>query len=523
MGGPPPQNFNQPPPEHGYPQQQAPFMNNGPNDWGGAQQQRLPQQHPEYYHSGMAHPSEVVQPDYMVAQQQQQPPPPQAIRIEPQSQVRVLYDYVATEKNALSLRAGELATLIENYEHGWCTVRMILTGKEGYFPVSYLEVIAPPPEAPPASAASAGAGVAGSHSQIRCILHGKMRSSGNMTTELDPATGGATIRWVCKAGCECKGPLLQNVAMWPSQPGSTPAIGPAPAAGGSSLLPRPAGEAAGLLGASPGAARPPPLMLARPVAPSGAPPPAVQMGPSSLPMKQSTVLADYTAAGPGVLSLKAGEVCLVVHPDNQGWTFVTAASGQQGHFPSSYLSPPCFPLPIPGGGGGGRPAMLLPGGPVPIRFPVTHTFPILSPPDRPSGEGETPQDAASSLHGGPPGSSASNPAGGGALHSRPKEECRLRTDGEKLAAAAEAVDGCKPDGEELDGPAKKRGRTLDGAAATLGEEKAASTVVAAGEESAGLAVAPVLAVEGGGEPAAAKQEDPSSEPQAAKEAEMSAP
>jgi len=141
-------------------------MNNGPNDWGGAQQQRLPQQHPEYYHSGMAHPSEVVQPDYMVAQQQQQPPPPQAIRIEPQSQVRVLYDYVATEKNALSLRAGELATLIENYEHGWCTVRMILTGKEGYFPVSYLEVIAPPPEAPPASAASAGAGVAGSHSQV---------------------------------------------------------------------------------------------------------------------------------------------------------------------------------------------------------------------------------------------------------------------------------------------------------------------------------------------------------------------
>ena len=90
----------------------------------------------------------------------------------------MLYDYVATEKNALSLRAGELATLIEaclprfifclwysdflppciqfksyllrhsricllqvgpilclqNYEHGWCTVRMILTGKEGYFP-----------------------------------------------------------------------------------------------------------------------------------------------------------------------------------------------------------------------------------------------------------------------------------------------------------------------------------------------------------------------------------------------------
>ena len=27
--------------------------------------------------------------------------------------MRVLYDYIATEKNALSLRAGELATLLE--------------------------------------------------------------------------------------------------------------------------------------------------------------------------------------------------------------------------------------------------------------------------------------------------------------------------------------------------------------------------------------------------------------------------
>jgi hypothetical protein len=158
--------------EHGYPhtQQQGPFMNNGPNDWGGAQQQRPPQQHPDYYQSGMSRPPEVVQQDFMAAQQQQQQPSqPQSTRIEPQSQVRVLYDYVATEKNALSLRAGELATLIENYEHGWCTVRMILTGKEGYFPVSYLEVIAPPPEAPPASATSVGAGVAGSHSQVRIL------------------------------------------------------------------------------------------------------------------------------------------------------------------------------------------------------------------------------------------------------------------------------------------------------------------------------------------------------------------
>ena len=109
--------------------------------------------------------------------------------------MRVLYDYIATEKNALSLRAGELATLLEvlvipppfvypirlppscvpfasfnlfyscvliaprfahsravllpqNFEHGWCTVRMILTGKEGYFPGQ----TAPPPSQKPLSA-----------------------------------------------------------------------------------------------------------------------------------------------------------------------------------------------------------------------------------------------------------------------------------------------------------------------------------------------------------------------------------
>ena len=163
--------------------------------------------------------------------------------------------------------------------------------------------------------------------------------------------------------------------------------------------------------------------------------------------------------------------------------------------------------------------MLLPGGPVPIRFPVTHTFPILSPPDRPSGEGAASEDAGTSLHGGPPG--VSNPSGGGAPHARPTEEGRVRTDGEKLAAAAAEVgDGGKKDGEELDGPAKKRGRIHDGSAAALGEEKAANT--AADEVSADVA-APVPAVGGGTEPAAVKKDDPASEPQAAKEAETSGP
>jgi hypothetical protein len=41
---------------------------------------------------------------------------------------------------------------------------------------------------------------------MRCALHGKMRSSGNMTSELDPATGGASVRWVSASGVsKCTG------------------------------------------------------------------------------------------------------------------------------------------------------------------------------------------------------------------------------------------------------------------------------------------------------------------------------
>jgi hypothetical protein len=97
----------------------------------------------------------------------------------------------------------------------------------------------------------------------------------------------------------------------------------------------------------------------------------------------------------------------------------------------------------------------------------------------------------------------------------------VRGDGEKLAVAAAASDGCKKDGEELDGPAKKRGRMHDGSAADLGEDQAASTVAAAGEENSGLA-APVSAVGAGAEPGAVKKDETASEPQTANEAETSA-
>jgi hypothetical protein len=156
--------------------------------------------------------------------------------------------------------------------------------------------------------------------------------------------------------------------------------------------------------------------------------------------------------------------------------------------------------------------MLLPGGPVPIRFPVTHTFPILTQPDRPSGE-----DAAADKAGPPP---PLDQAGGGAPHARPSEECHAN--GEKLAAEAEAGDGHQEDGDALDGPAKKRGRMQDGLAAALSEEKVASTATAADDESAEVA-APVPVVGGAGVLAAEKEEVLASEPQAVKEEEPETP
>ena len=37
--------------------------------------------------------------------------------------MRVLYDYVATEKGVLSLRAGEVCELVENKDQGWVSMK----------------------------------------------------------------------------------------------------------------------------------------------------------------------------------------------------------------------------------------------------------------------------------------------------------------------------------------------------------------------------------------------------------------
>jgi hypothetical protein len=53
--------------------------------------------------------------------------------------VQVVYDHSPTEANpaGLSLRKGEIATLVETKEHGWCVLRTA-EGTTGYFPTSYL-------------------------------------------------------------------------------------------------------------------------------------------------------------------------------------------------------------------------------------------------------------------------------------------------------------------------------------------------------------------------------------------------
>jgi hypothetical protein len=55
----------------------------------------------------------------------------------PNTPVQVLYDHLPTEAGGLSLRKGEIATLVEMKEHGWCVLRTA-AGTIGHFPLSYL-------------------------------------------------------------------------------------------------------------------------------------------------------------------------------------------------------------------------------------------------------------------------------------------------------------------------------------------------------------------------------------------------
>ena len=117
--------------------------------------------------------------------------------LQPNSVVRILFDYMGTEWGVLSLRAGDVATVLEFKDEGWCILKTT-AGQEGYFPQSYVR---------PAGAISAAPrrGGAAPSGTMRCEVHGKNRLATVLKEEPNPLTGGATMRWVCKPGCECKG------------------------------------------------------------------------------------------------------------------------------------------------------------------------------------------------------------------------------------------------------------------------------------------------------------------------------
>jgi hypothetical protein len=112
----------------------------------------------------------------------------------PNTVMRILYDYVATERGVLSLRAGDVATLLEVKDQGWCILKTT-AGQEGYFPQSYIE--------PAGAIAAVGTSVVST--QLKCEVHNKSRSAANLMQEPNPLTQGITMRWVCKPGMECKG------------------------------------------------------------------------------------------------------------------------------------------------------------------------------------------------------------------------------------------------------------------------------------------------------------------------------
>ena len=56
----------------------------------------------------------------------------------PNTVMRILYDYVATERGVLSPRAGDVSTLLEVKDAGRCILKTT-AGQQGYFSQSYIE------------------------------------------------------------------------------------------------------------------------------------------------------------------------------------------------------------------------------------------------------------------------------------------------------------------------------------------------------------------------------------------------
>ena len=287
---------------------------------------------------------------------------PQEQALVPNTVVRILYDYVATERGVLSLRAGDVATLLEHKDQGWCILKTT-AGQEGYFPQSYIE--------PAGAIAAVGqSAVASSSAAIRCEIHNKNRSAANLMQEPNPVTGGVTMRWVCKPGCECKGAVAvappsaaQQVANQASHASmllaaqsaaaeymAKHAAGQQPADGGSAwALP------GYMTTATAGA-----LSSGKPLSASGLTPEQLKAAaaataaalagrdveakamliPSAQVIGKMIVLAPYAneeGAPNAITTVNTGDHVDLLQQDVAGWTMIKTRENIQGYYPTAFL------------------------------------------------------------------------------------------------------------------------------------------------------------------------------------------
>lgn len=56
------------------------------------------------------------------------------------STYKVIYSFEGREKDMLSVKSGDIITVLKSSGNGWCTVRSS-TGKQGLVPSSYIEAV----------------------------------------------------------------------------------------------------------------------------------------------------------------------------------------------------------------------------------------------------------------------------------------------------------------------------------------------------------------------------------------------
>ena len=278
--------------------------------------------------------------------------------LQPNSVVRILFDYVGTERGVLSLRAGDVATLLEFKDQGWCILKTT-AGQEGYFPQSYVE------PAGAISAAPRGGGAAPSGT-MRCEVHGKNRSATVLMEEPNPLTGGATMRWVCKPGCECKGASSVGPPSAAQQASHAQMLLAAQAAAAEYMAKHASGQTTAdgsREWALPGymtTAAATALSSNKPLSASGLTPEQLKAAaeatavalagnekeaktlliPCARVIGKMTVLAPYEnkeCAKNAITSLNAGDQVDLIKEDEKGWTLIKTGEGLQGYFPTAFL------------------------------------------------------------------------------------------------------------------------------------------------------------------------------------------